>query len=131
MEEWPSLAYGAGPENRRAKVPWVQILPLPHKDLKMIVYNNIENEEWDITDEHLFLGDCLGVALLPRGENDNHITINILIEDDGGWFIGGSVDCSSVWIDDLIDQLNKANEWMNKNALPDVYPNGVCGYKFK
>ncbi len=97
----------------------------------MIVYNNIKDEEYDIPNEHLFLGDCLGVALRPRGRDDNHIMINVLMEDDETWFIGGSVDCSSYWIDDLIEQVNKANEWMKENALPDTYPNGVCGYKFK
>ena len=33
-EGWPSLAYGGGPENRRAcdeQAPWVQILHLPPK----------------------------------------------------------------------------------------------------
>lgn len=80
----------------------------------------------DIPNKHLFLGECIGVALTPRGENDNHICIHILGEDDGQWSSGN--DFSSYWMDELKQAVDRAIKWMEENADKD--PDGY-GYKFR
>uniref|UniRef100_A0A6M3LLD9 Uncharacterized protein n=1 Tax=viral metagenome TaxID=1070528 RepID=A0A6M3LLD9_9ZZZZ len=82
--------------------------------------------ETEVLDEHLFLGECAGIALIPRGPLDNHIMFIILTEDDGNWFVSND-GFSSFWLDDLHIQLNRAKKWMEKNATKD----GDFGYKFK
>ena len=76
-----------------------------------------------------FLGVCKGVHLDKRGENDNHITVQILTEDDGNWF-ASEKGFSSYWIDDLINQLQKAKEFLEKQE-PDIYDGRQYGWKFK
>jgi len=93
-----------------------------------------ENGEIDIPNNHCFLGECCGVALVPRGEKDNHILFVILGEDDEQWFLqsyDGKYNChgtSSYWMDDLLEQLNQAKAWLKRNAEKD--PSGY-GYCFK
>jgi hypothetical protein len=72
-----------------------------------------------------FKGNCKGVRLVPRGEKDSHICIQILTEDDDTWF--PSPDAfSSYWIDDLIQQLKEARNYMKTYYKKD----GAYGYKF-
>jgi hypothetical protein len=47
--------------------------------------------EIEVPDEHLFLGRCKGVALVPRGKDDPHVCIYICTEDDGNWFISSNM----------------------------------------
>ena len=72
-----------------------------------------------------FLGNCAGVRLVPRGDDDNHICVEILAEDDGTWQQGN--EFSSFWLDELIAQLQAARRYI-KTQKPD--PEGF-GYEFK
>jgi hypothetical protein len=53
------------------------------------------------------LGDCFGVRFVPRGRDDDHVCLQILIEDDTYWHKHGS-SFSSHHIDDLISVLQMA-----------------------
>ena len=77
-----------------------------------------------------FKGDCKGVRLVKRGENDSHISIQILSEDDGNWFVDEINQFSSYWIDDLIEQLKNAKLFI-ESQNPDIYEGKQYGYKFK
>lgn len=79
----------------------------------------------NIPNQHLFLGECKGVGLVPRGNNDNHILVLILTEDDGDWFISES-GFSSFWIEDLKEQLQAAADWMERHATKDPSGYGYC-----
>ena len=96
----------------------------------MIIYGKNwknENIELDVPHDHLFLGTCEGIALVPRSKTDNHICFIILTEDDGYWYFGtNSYSTSSFWLDDLQIEIGKAKKWMEQNAEKEQY-----GYKFK
>lgn len=81
----------------------------------------------DVPEKHLFLGDCLGVALVPRGKDDNHICMLILTEDDEEWSTI-STDFSSDWFSDLTTQIKRAKKWMKNNAVKEK---DSSGYRFK
>lgn len=83
-----------------------------------------------------------GVRLKNRGSNDPHIIVTLLSEDDEMWFEKCSF--SSSWLDEMIEVLSAAKDWMEKNAKEDRYdmnqntpiptddPSGrQFGYKFK
>lgn len=95
--------------------------------MKIYNYGDPRDEILEVLEEYLFLGGCQGVALIPRGENDNHICFLIVTEDDGNWFASKN-SSSSFWLEDLEHQLKKAKDWMDNNADPD--PDGF-GYRFK
>lgn len=77
-----------------------------------------------------FKGNCKGVKLTKRGENDPHIMVSILVEDDGNWFVDEKNKFSSYWIDDLIEQLNNAKSFIESQE-PDIYEDKQYGFKFK
>lgn len=97
------------------------------KSLTIYDYGNINKKEYVVPKDRLFLGKCKGVALVPRGKNDNHICTLILTEDDGNWFCSSNY-FSGFWLDDLKEQIEKAKNWIIKNAIVDV--NGV-GFNFR
>lgn len=68
-------------------------------------------------------GKQFGIRLIPRSENDNHICVQIISEDDGEWF--EKMSFSSAWLEDLLEHLHIA-EVLLLDQLPDKY-----GYKFK
>lgn len=75
------------------------------------------------------LGEQFGIELYPRdiNDNDNHVCIKILSEDDEYWHETDAT-CSSAWIDDLINQLKAAKSYMEANCDKDK---DGCGYQFK
>ena len=75
----------------------------------------------------LFFGSQFGVGLLPRGEEDNHVCVQILSEDDENWFPSES-SFSSYWTSDLQAVISEAQGWMEANCLPD---RDGYGWKFK
>lgn len=77
-----------------------------------------------------FKGNCKGVRLVKREENDPHICIQILTGDDGNWFVDDKSKFSSYWIDDLITQLQEAKSYIESQD-PDIYEGKQYGYKFK
>lgn len=80
--------------------------------------------------KELFLGHCCGVALVNRSANDNHIAYLHLVEDDGNWSVRrGTV--SSYWLEDEMNVLKAVQEWIQKNAEPDVYEGHQFGWKFR
>lgn len=75
-------------------------------------------------------GDQFGFRIVNRGTNDSHALLEIISEDDEKWH--KSMDFSSFWIDDLIEQLQKAKTLLESDAFEDdVYSNGTFGRKFK
>jgi len=96
------------------------------KEFEMKIYDyGYQNKIIEVPEKHLFLGSCHGIALLPRGENDKHICFIILTEDDGLWFCSKN-SSSSGWLGELILQLERAEKWLKKNAVGEVY-----GYRFR
>lgn len=79
--------------------------------------------------EKEFKGECKGVRLRERAPNDNHICVEILTEDDENWFTSDSY-FSSVWIDDLITQLQAAKAYVETQE-PDMFEGRQYGWKFK
>ncbi|KKN26951.1 hypothetical protein LCGC14_0869470 [marine sediment metagenome] len=62
------------------------------------------------------LGECLGIELVKRSDDDEHICIQLLIEDDGNWFnLGNSF--SSFWIEDLVDVIKGTS--VHLRSMPD------------
>lgn len=66
----------------------------------------------------VFKGDCHGVVLEKRKDwenpNDPHVCFFLIVEDDGNWFESKTGVSSSAWIDDVIEQLQIARNWMNE-----------------
>ena len=75
--------------------------------------------------EKIFLGKCHGVILTHRGEDDPHVCVQIITEDDETWFISDS-DFSSHWLPELMSILQEAQDWMEKHCEKDD-----CGWKFR
>ena len=63
-------------------------------------------------------GNCAGVCLHLRGEDDNHICFTVLVEDDDNWFISKR-GFSSFWLWDLRVVLENAQNWLERNAEKD------------
>lgn len=65
-----------------------------------------------------FKGQCTGVVLENRKDwenpNDPHVCFFLIVEDDGNWFESKTGHTSSYWIDDTIEQLQIARDWMNE-----------------
>jgi hypothetical protein len=70
-------------------------------------------------------GGQFGVRFEPRGQDDPHVCIQLLSEDDTNWFeVGNSF--SSFWLDDLIAQLTAAKTLLEQGPKD---PAGF-GYRF-
>lgn len=76
----------------------------------------------------VFKGSCKGVVLSKRGNNDNHIIITIITEDDENWFISNR-GFSNYWLHDLEIQLKLATNWLLENCILDRVDNKSYGYK--
>ncbi len=72
-------------------------------------------------------GGQLGVILHPRSNEDNHVCVQIISEDDGNWSKNGQY-FSSFWIDDLIFVLEEAKEKMKRKCKKGK---DGFGYEFK
>ena len=80
--------------------------------------------------DKVFLGECMGVGLTERDEDDNHVMFTLLVEDDENWFPNtetGGGGTSSYWLPELIGVLDEAHTWMKKHCEQD----GEHGWKFK
>lgn len=80
---------------------------------------------FEIHPKKVFLGECIGVALEPRGPDDSHVVFYTLVEDDGNWHVASVDGFSSVWINDLFSVVEEARRWMIKNCDKDG-----TGWKF-
>lgn len=85
---------------------------------------NIYIESLEGNFDVIFLGDCMGIGLSQRS-NDEHILFTILHEDDGHWFPSLN-PASSFWINDLKEVIDAVviylNNWANR---------GEYGWTFK
>lgn len=70
-------------------------------------------------------GECVGVDFIPRGKKDNHVCLDIYIEDDETWF--KKMTLSSYWIDDFIKVLQQTKEKLQSDFDKD--PSGF-GYRY-
>lgn len=90
--------------------------------------------EEDIKDiVKVFKGNLKGIVLSKRGgDNDSHIKINIITEDDENWFTSSNENgFSSYWLNDLQEQLELSKKWMIENCIPDIHDGIQYGYKLK
>ena len=69
---------------------------------------------------HVIKGDCVGIALFQRGKNDSHICWQLLVEDDGSWYVS-EYGHSSFYIPDLEGVISKMQDWLKKNAVFEKY----------
>lgn len=76
-----------------------------------------------------FKGKCKGVKLIKRSENDNHICVIIITEDDENWF-ESETSFSSYWIDELIEQLKNAKSFL-ETQNPSIHEGRQYGWEFK
>ena len=76
----------------------------------------IEEQHVDTLAE--FLGSCFGVILTRRGREDPHICFQIVVEDDGNWFVS-ETSGDSYWLTELHEQMGRAIEWCKNHAEPD------------
>lgn len=83
--------------------------------------------------KQIFLGYVAGVVLRPRRSNDNHVSFEIIAEDDLHWFPAksGSGVASSHWFEDYLSVLEAAKKWCEENCDPDMYNGRQYGWKFK
>jgi len=83
--------------------------------------------------EQMFLGHVAGVVLRPRRSNDNHVSFEIIAEDDLHWFPAksGSGIASSYWLEEYITVLDAAKTWCEENCDPDIYHGRQYGWKFR
>jgi hypothetical protein len=63
-----------------------------------------------------FYGDCVGIAIVKRDLEGNHLSFMIIIEDDGWWgeCHGGNID--SYWLPEMAECLREAHRWLISNA---------------
>lgn len=91
------------------------------------IYDENHNPDFDNKNQILFLGDCMGVRLVPRSETDKHIMFELMVEDDDNWFCKGGSD--SGWIDELIEQLQAARSYL-QTQTPAMHEGRRCGWDF-
>lgn len=81
-----------------------------------------------VDDKYCFLGDCYGVILRSRTEDDHHAVFSIIVEDDETWSftkcdaLGGD----SHWLEDLGEQIEAARQWLIRKGFKDKH-----GYKLR
>ena len=77
--------------------------------------------------DYTILSGQFGVRLVRRGEDDPHVCIQVLSEDDGNWLCSEN-SFSSFWLSDLQGVLRDAERWMKKNCKKSA---DGYGYDFK
>lgn len=60
-------------------------------------------------------GELFGVDFIKRRHNDNHVLIELFLEDDEHWH--KKISFSSYWIGDMIATLNKAKSYLEKECI--------------
>jgi len=77
-------------------------------------------------------GDCVGVALTERGENDPNVTITYLVEDDGFWSVLSN-QISSYWLDDMIALNQCLQDYLKYSGHFEIAKWGLLGngYEWK
>ena len=64
---------------------------------------------------HVVLGRCLGACISER-PRDRHLTVTLLVEDDGSWYAPAD-EFSTAWLPDLETVLAEALRWLEANAV--------------
>jgi hypothetical protein len=102
----------------------VKLKMVPQSEYGVTMY--VFDDDGEIVDfEKVFVGSCLGIGLSMRGDDDNHVCIDILVEDDDNWFIGAS-GFSSAWLPELTCLFREAEVWIHDNCIKTDE-----GYSFK
>ena len=68
-------------------------------------------------------GSCVGAVLTERRENDPHVAITYLVEDDGFWSVLSS-QISAYWIDDMLDLIKFVQNYMRSSGKFKELKNG-------
>ena len=94
-----------------------------------IIYHGLRNECSEITEyQKVILGKCHGAMLRRRGQDDPHVMIDVLVEDDETWHTPPSGGFSSFWMRDYIDVMQETLAWINEHCDKD--PSGY-GWVFR
>ena len=78
------------------------------------------------------LGECFGIAIIPRGYNDNALMYLPLGEDDEFYFIQEkNFEKHTYWMEDAIKCLQVAKDYLEKHATPACFSNSKtpCGWQ--
>ena len=86
--------------------------------MSRFVGRNITEIKATLGARHVILGSQFGIALLQRGENDPHVCLSILSEDDKNWFMSKE-DWSSFWLQDLQYVLLLTQEYLTEHCNID------------
>lgn len=82
----------------------------------------MSNEEYKKTVD--VSGEILGIVFRKRDKEDNHVVLDMYLEDDEYWYKNTSI--SSHWIDDMIEVLQET-----KLKLDSDFEKTEYGYQFK
>jgi hypothetical protein len=86
----------------------------------------MSQEDNRIVDEEEIHQHAFGVRFTARGENDPHLLVTVLLEDDEHWH--EKMTFSSFWLNDLISVLEAARARLERAA--DKNPQG-WGYQLR
>lgn len=62
-----------------------------------------------------FLGECFGIEVMDKEKDGLPVLVKLLIEDDEIWH--EKEEFSSYWLDDLINVLTQAKNYVNKGEI--------------
>jgi hypothetical protein len=62
-----------------------------------------------------FLGECFGIEIKDNGHDNNYKLLSVMVQNDEVWF--NKEEFSSYWLDDLINVLTQAKNYINKEKL--------------
>ena len=85
-----------------------------------IIHHGFRNECTEITEyEKIILGQCHGTMLRRRRQDDPHVMIDMLVEDDETWHTPPSGSFSSHWLPDYIRVMQETLAWLEANCDKD------------
>lgn len=78
-------------------------------------------------DGMVFKGNCVGIKLTARSQNDPHICFSFMTEDDGNWFdTPTGSGWSNYWWEDLKEVMVRVENTLSRTAKKTKW-----GYEFK
>ena len=66
-----------------------------------------------------FKGDCIGVQVHDRDENDLSQLVTVMIEDDEVWH--KKLTTNAFWLDEMISKLQDAKDHLEKNCIKEKF----------
>jgi hypothetical protein len=66
-----------------------------------------------------FKGDCFGVEVYTRNEEDKAKMLKFLIEDDDSWIV--KLTINAYWLDETIEILQLTRNYLKNNCRQDAW----------